>query len=648
MSSTFDGLYIARSGVQAARTNLNTTGQNISNANTPGYTRQRADQSSVAPTSINMLYAGIGAIVGEGVTTNGISQLRNFFLDGQYRAQNAQCGLTSTQLSALQNIEDALNETTTDGISAAFSDLIAQLQGLTSTGSSTATESTVKEAASLLATKLNTAAQQLETIRNQQYDYLDNYGVDKVNTLLKNISSLSDQIKDADIAGSPALELMDQRNQMIDELSQYVNVKVVETPTDVGAGKTVDTMSIYLADSNGDALTDGNGGPYTLVSGNQNAQLNVSSNSDHTDVTIGMSGLTSDGSNFSVKSGIVSVDSNGLLTANTNSTYDFTLGSNSPVSVTIAASAGDCMSDLVSAAQAAIDSSSLSGKVTVGLSGDGTQLTFTPTDGSSLSTSLNSASADNVLNLSTASSADAGMTNDDIQGGSLDSYLKLLNENGEYDTPAGGTTNTYRGIGYYENMLDTLAQNLASVMNADNSTNDAGDNKPLFTDSSGNTVDGSGNSTITADNIRISPKWDDPDWSEGYLTLSKGPANAGDDASDSNTNITKIISDLTSTKYSLKTSNGIALFSGTMQEAVSNLGLNLGQDIDSINSQDATNYNMLSRIDSRRQSQSSVDINEEAINLIVYNQALSASARFMTTVDQCLDTLINGMGIVGR
>ncbi|WP_411676472.1 flagellar hook-associated protein FlgK [Caproicibacter sp.] len=642
MSTTFDGLYIAKGGVQAARTNLNTTGQNISNANTPGYTRQRVDQSSVAPTSVNMLYAGIGAIVGEGVTTTGISQLRNPFLDGQYRMQNAQCGLTSTQLSALQNIEEALNETSTDGINAAYSNLIKQLQGLTSTGSSSATESTVKESASLLATKFNTAAQQLQTIRNQQYDYLDQYGVNKVNTLLKNISSLSDQIKDADIAGSPALELLDQRNQMIDELSQYVNVKVTETPTDVGAGKSVDTMSIYLADNNGNALTDSNGGPFTLVSGKQYAKLNISSNSDHTDVKIHMSGLTSDGSNFSAISGMVSVDSKGLLKSDTNSTYDFSLGGGSPVSVSIVASAGDSMSDLVSKAQNAIDASSLSGKVTVGLSGDGKQLTFTSTDGGSLSSSLNFASVNNVLNLSNASSEDSGLANKDIQGGSLDSYLKLLNENGEYDTPSGEATKTSRGIGYYENMLNTLAQKLASVMNADNSTNDAGDNKPLFTDSDGNTAD------ITAANIRIAPKWGDPKWSDGYLTLSKDPSNPGDNASGSNTNITKIISDLTTTKYDVKTPNGIALFSGTLQEAVSNLSLNLGQDIDSINSQDATNSNMLGKIASRRQSRSSVDINEEAINLIVFNQSLSASARFMTTVDECLNTLINNMGIVGR
>ncbi|MCI1965305.1 MAG: flagellar hook-associated protein FlgK [Oscillospiraceae bacterium] len=540
MSSTFNGLYIAKSGVQAARTNLNTTGQNITNTNTKGYTRQRVDQSSVAPTSINMLYAGTGAIVGEGVTTTGISQLRNKFLDGQYRTQNAQYGLTSTQLSALQNIEEALNETTSDGISAAYGDFIEQLEGLTSTGSSTATESTVKEAASLLATKLNTAASQLQTIRNQQYDYLDEYGVDKVNSLLKSIASLSDQIKSADIAGTPALELMDNRNMMIDELSEYVNIRVVETPTDIGAGKSVDTLSIYLADNSGDTLKS--------------------------------STFEADGTKTPEEKAVCLVDGNqvGSLSLSNTSSQDHAV------------------------------------------------IVVKNTDGETCGTT-------------------ADDSNSLIQGGSLNGYLSLLNDSGEYDTPSGEITDTERGIGYYDKMLDTLAQQLASVMNADNSTNDAGDNKPMFTDSDGKT------DAITAANIRISPSW-----TSNYLTLSKDTAHAGDDTSGSNSNITKMISDLTTSQYTLATPNGIDLFTGTMQEAVGNVSLTLGQNIDAIDAQDSANSAMLDNIDTRRQSLSSVDTNEEAINLVVYNQALSASARFMTTVDECLNTLINNMGIVGR
>lgn len=637
MSSTFDGLYIAKSGVQAARIGLNVTGQNISNAGTAGYTRQRVDLSAISPTALQMLYAHPGAIVGEGVTATGISQLRNTFLDGQYRTQNAKYGLSSTQLSALSDIEDALNETSTDGLSAAFSALIQQLEGLTSTGSSTATESTVKEAASLLATKFNIAASQLETIRNQQYDYLDQYGVDKVNSLLKNIAGLSDQIKNADIAGTPALELMDERNQMIDELSQYVDIKVVETPTDVGAGKTVDTLSICLADSNGDALS----GSYPLVDGNQYSKLSVSA--DGCDeagnaiaagsefVHLRVSGLTKDGINFSVESAPISTGADGKLASDTSSTYTFTLGG-TPQTVTIAAHAGEGMSDLVADAQAAVGS-----QITVGLSSDGKRLTFTPADGSGLSVAYSS--GDNLLGVSAAGvpSSDRGLRNADFQDGSLSGYLKLLNENGEFDTPEGGATDTARGIGYYEQMLDTLAKKLAEVMNQANSTNDAGDNKPLFTDSEGHTAD------ITAADIRVSP-----DWTSNYLTLSKDGANAGDSSSGSNSNITAMITALNSSQYTLSTSKGIDLFTGTLQEGVSNVSVTLGQDIDALSGQDTANSTMLNNIDTRRQALSSVDINEEVVNLIIFNQALSASSRFMTTVDECLDTIINNMGIVGR
>ena len=546
MSSTFDGIYIARSGVQTARANLNVTGQNISNAGTDGYTRQRVSQSAVPPTGIDMLYAALSTSCGEGVSADGIEQLRDKFLDGQYRTQNAQCGSTSTLLSALQDIEDALNETSSDGIDASVSALIEQLEGLTSTGSSDANESTVKEAASLLASKLNTAADQLSTIRKQQYGSLGEYGVDKVNTVLTNIANLNEKIKDAEVAGSPALELTDQRNTLIDELSQYANIRVETTQEEIGSGKKVDTLSIYLADSEGNLQTS-----KYLYTGKDGTQH---------------------------------------------------VGQSKPV----------C---LVSGGKA--------GKLEAGGSQSEAEINVTDADGDLCG--FVKRHEDNSPYLENSNGL--------FEGGSLDSYLKLLNESGEFD---GAGTAATRGIGYYEKMLDTVAQKLAEVMNADNSTNDAGDNKPLFTDSDGNTAN------ITAANIRISP-----DWESGYLTLSKDGSNAGDDTSGSNSNISKMISDLASTEYTIS-GGGQDLFTGSIQEAFSNISLALGQHIGSIGAQDTANGSMLDNIDTRRAALSSVDINEEAVNLIVFNQALAASSRFMTTVDECIDTIINSMGIAGR
>jgi flagellar hook-associated protein 1 FlgK len=544
MSSTFEGLYIARSGVQAARANLNVTGQNISNANTLGYTRQRVDQSAIPPSAIRMMYAASGAINGEGVMASGISQLRNPFLDSQFRTQDAKCGSSSTLLNAMSDIEDILNESTTDGLSAQFANLITQLQGLTSSGSGSATESTVKNAASLLATFFNTASSELDTVQKQQLGYLQDYASGQANKLMRDIASLNEQIKSANIAGTPALELLDQRNSMIDELSQYANIKVTEKDTGSASvkGQPVNDLVITLVDANGNPvqakdkdgnpMKDGKGNPVplTLVSNDQYVQFNVN-------------------------------------TAAPDATHPY-----GEVSMTVSE-----------------------------LSADSTKSSYVKMDDSDFST------------------------------GEISGYLQLLNQSGDFD----GTST--KGIGYYKQVLDEAAQKFADLMNKANSTNDAENNKPLFT-SDGTKPDG-----ITAGNITIASAW-----TSGYLTTTKSTPNAGDDNSSGTDNIEYMISQLTGKDTVQITAGGKVIFSGSMQGAVDDISLKLGQDIDSLASQDNANANTLTNIDNARLELSSVDINEEAINLIQYNQSLSASARFMTTMDEVLDTIINGMGIAGR
>jgi flagellar hook-associated protein 1 FlgK len=544
MSSTFEGLYIARSGVQAARANLNVTGQNISNANTVGYTRQRVDQSAIPPSAIRMMYAASGAINGEGVMASGISQLRNPFLDSQFRTQNAKCGSSSTLLNAMSDIEDILNESTTDGLSAQFANLITQLQGLTSSGSGSATESTVKNAASLLATFFNTASSELDTVQKQQLGYLQDYASGQANKLMRDIASLNEQIKSANIAGTPALELLDQRNSMIDELSQYANIKVTEKDTGSASvkGQPVNDLEITLVDAKGDPIqarnsdgtlkTDGDGNPVpvTLVSNDQYVQFDVNV------------GEAEDPSPY----GEVSMTVSELSADSTKSDYN-------------------------------------------------------------------------------------DMQDSDFSTGEISGYLQLLNQSGDFD----GTST--KGIGYYKQVLNEAAQKFADLMNKANSTNEAGDNKPLFTESDGTT------DNITAANITVASAW-----TSGYLTTTKSTPNAGDDNSSGTDNIEYMISQLTGKDTVQITAGGKVIFSGSMQGAVDDISLKLGQDIDSLASQDNANANTLTNIDNARLELSSVDINEEAINLIQYNQSLSASARFMTTMDEVLDTIINGMGIAGR
>lgn len=131
--------------------------------------------------------------------------------------------------------------------------------------------------------------------------------------------------------------------------------------------------------------------------------------------------------------------------------------------------------------------------------------------------------------------------------------------------------------------------------------------------------------------------------------MTKNTSNAGDKTNDFS-NITYMIDQLTSDKneITLKNDSGKSIFTGTIQGSVTDIYTTLGQHVNSEDSLDTTNEDRLDEIDSERAQVSSVDINEEATNLIIYNQALTASSRFMTAVDECLQTVINEMGTAGR
>lgn len=644
MSSTFEGLYIARSGVRTARANLNVAGQNITNSTTDGYTRQRVDQSAIAPQGYGSVYAAnAGDTFGQGSTATGVSQLRDEFLDEEYRTQDAKSGQSSAEYDALSALEQIFTYTTTssssstssvvDVLSEGFSDFISQMENLTS-GKSDASENAIREDAKLLATDFNTASTQLQTAWNQQYTDLTDYGVEQANDLMKNIAAMSDQIKKAEVSGNSALELKDQRNLMLDELSQYVSIKVTETPIENGSGTTVDQMSVALADADGNSLG------YTLIDGNQYAEFSTTeadssenstastqSTSPYKYVEMHLSGLTKDGDTYTVTSG--AIDSASTETGTYTLLTDSLDSSGNPISAEITIPAPDGYADLDAwkdAVQTTIDASSLNGKVTASLS-DG-KLQLSTTDGSTLSVS--NSGGDDPLGIS-------GMDNADLETGSFAGYLSLLNESGEFDTLPDSATTTARGIGYYSQLINSLASNLASVVNSVNSTNDTGDNKPLFTQN------GTDTTAITAGNIQLAS-----DWTTGYLTMSKDSANAGDSTDSSYSNITDMIVALTTQEQTLTSTNNVSIYSGTIQKAVANVATALGQDVSSVNSTNTTNSTLLNNIDTNRQSVSSVSIDDEAVDLVQYNQALTASSRFMTAIDECLETIISNMGVAGR
>lgn len=525
MRPTFSGFYIAKQGMDVARANLQVTGQNLNNANSEGYTRQRVDTYARGPSGMGARYALTNdAYIGEGVQIRGINQLRDPYLDVRYRRENAKLGDSEAELSVLNDLGSIFDSATQDGFEAQFSDIVTQLQALAKSPSDSVSENIVKTSSSMLLQLFNNCATKLDAIKNQHLETLKNGSIKQANEYLSNISELNQAIKSAHVSGNPALELMDQRNILIDKLSEYVNIEVISTPVDIGAGVAVDELSINLTAPNGDK--------FNLVDNESYRQFEMIENKDTT--------------------GIRLLESNGK-----------------PVD------------------------SSTNGSISL-------------TDGD---------------------------ITDQLVTGAFHGTLKFLNAKGEFSDPPNKT----RGLPYYQNMMDTVARDFAKIMNEANRSAD-GTEKPLF--SARNPGE-----EISAKNITISSEWEKSTGS--YITTTKKPANGGTQNPDDNSNILNMIS-LFSKKHEFKTEDGYPVFSGTFHEFVTNMSTTQGIEKKDVERRNTTSTSNLSDIDGLRQSTSSVNIDEEGINLLMYNHALTAASRFMTTLDEAVDTIINKMGIVGR
>ncbi|MEG0894385.1 MAG: flagellar hook-associated protein FlgK, partial [Oscillospiraceae bacterium] len=246
MRSTFAGFYIAKSGIDSARANLDITGQNVSNENVTGYTRQRVDVYSRGSSGFNMRYASVGSVaIGEGVNLGGTSQLRDPYLDVRYRREQAKFGKSASELATLKDMEYIFDEIAKDGLDTQFQDFFKQLQNMALNNGDTVSENILKTSSKMLVKMFNYCSSQLEKVKLQEYSYLED-STKRVNEILSGIADLNKQIKEANIGDNPALELIDSRNMLIDELSGYIPIETQTKLVNIGGGKMVEELSISL------------------------------------------------------------------------------------------------------------------------------------------------------------------------------------------------------------------------------------------------------------------------------------------------------------------------------------------------------------------------------------------------------------------
>lgn len=554
--STFAGFTTAQLGMAASQRALDIVGQNITNINTPGYTKQRLDITSLNFQKGDFYNAKSNIKVGFGVEMTGISQLRDPFLDAQYRSQISKLGTTDAHAAGFEKITPVFDEATMQGVRAAFISLTSSLSTLSTQVGNKENDTLVRSNMQILLNLFRENAVKLQDVREDVQMGFKTTDLADLNQMLENISNLNINIKNSQILGNPALELKDQRNLLLDELGSYLPITVRYKDQEVGPGQTVETLHVDF--------TDSEGVKHSLISDSQFARFDADVENQPVELTL-----------FDAK----------------GATVDIT----------------------------------------------------------------------NVLG-----------------SGTLKGTLDFLNKSGDFDG------SDFKGLGYYEKTLDSLVATFAKEFNKANIPYDENGKRTNLKDEDGKTiipkdkngdpiyarddkgnilVDDKGNQlysyalfetldgtdNFSASNIKIADSWANGTYgitaSNNYVITDE---ETGTTANENILNMVKLLEKSTTFTAANSAGNQITFYKGSFHDCFANLEVTLGIDYKSANTMLANQISVLNETANSRDAVSGVQLDEEGMDLLHYNQSYSAAARFMTTLDEALDKLINGTGVVGR
>lgn len=552
--ATFGEFTVARLGMMASQYALNVTGHNISNINTYGYTRQRVDQYSFITNGSGLYHATNSTQIGSGVMMAGVSQLRDPFLDIRFRKEMSSVGSAGATLNGLGQLESVINTVNKEGITSAIRDLVGRLQDLSADHATEQEFDTlVRSSAEALCQLLNVNAKNLQTVYdNVMTEYKQN--VNKADTILSEIQKLNEQIRRSDINGDPALELRDKRNTLVDELSEFMKIDVTYSDENVGAGVTVEKMTIKMVDNKE------NKPGKTLIDGIYRADVSImeQKNPNTGDPILGPDGkplldpalrleiselhdserkvfVSNTVSQFEV-GGLVIDDKTQGGRQQVEITYKEKDGTEKKVSIdfTVEKPQGnpptpqqiaDARKKSLESLQDAINNhADLKNLFTAKSSGSGMMITSKEKgkDAASIGemkfTGAPTGATLGPTKNNPAIPTNKGPIEEGVGYGALESTRQMLVGEGEFRTDGGDVS--IRGIPYYQKSLDAIANKLATEMNRVNTTrpdgtsfNVAGPNGEFAQTQAGNLFMAEGDdpnnpqTVITANNIRISSDW---------------------------------------------------------------------------------------------------------------------------------------------
>ena len=267
--SDFSDLAVGLSGLEAQQVGLDTVGQNVANASTPGYVEEQVQLGAVGSVQHPGFDESASQMPGDGVEVAGVQRLSNTYLQQRSFTEQGNQGLLSAQQTGLQAVQENFPEPSTTGISAQLTQFWQDWSTLANNPSDAATRSTLVEDATSLTSSLNQTSTSLSTLSQQTVQSITST-LTQVNRETGQIASLNQQILAGSGSGANASanvnELEDQRDELISQLSNQIGVNVTynsDGTAEVNAGSEalvsgVTSQTLSLATG---------GPPYSLLSG---------------------------------------------------------------------------------------------------------------------------------------------------------------------------------------------------------------------------------------------------------------------------------------------------------------------------------------------------------------------------------------------
>ncbi len=615
--SLSQALSIAMSGLRANQLALSLTSSNVANSDTPGYIRK----------TVNQIQTSSGSI-GAGVSVTGVNRELDLYLQQQIRTEQSGASyadLRSSILSSLQSIYGTPGGTGT--LETAFNSLVTAVQGLSTSSDSQSARIGVLNAAQSLTQQLNSMSAGIQSLRSQAESGL-NSAVNTANTAMQQIVNLNTQLQSGNTTDAAAAALKDQRDQYVDQLSQLMDIRVIDNGNN----------QIQVFTNSGVQLV---GAEASTLSFNPQGTVtpNTQWDADPTKSTLGTLTL-----NFPNGGSLNLIQTNSIRSG-TIAGYlelrDKTLVQAQTQLDQFAANMSSLLSDKTTAGTAV--SSGASNGFDLDLSGlqNGNVIHLTYTDVGNVQHQLSLVRVDDpsVLPLSNNATTDP---NDQVIG--IDFSAGMASVTSQLNAALGSAglqfSNTGSTLRVLDNGIGTATVNAASVTSTTSSLLGGGGEVPLFTDGNSlytGAITAAGQQSVgLAARIRVNSQIvGDP----AKLVQYNATTPSGD-----TTRPDFLYQQLTAGKSLYSPSTGFGTSTLPFQATLSNFSQQIasaqGQAADTAKQIADGQDVVLSTLKQKFNSQSGVNIDEEMAQLLSLQNAYASNARVMSTVKQMFDALL--------